>query len=350
MRRLAAAAWLARAAALQLDDTTIRQQVNACLYSDVDATLTWNASAPGCDASAWDVSAVTSMAELFLGVHGLDSDISAWNVSGVTDMRAMFATSDQDEHLLNPSLSGNLSDWDVSSVSYMFGGATAFNGDVSAWNVANVQDMEGMFSNAEAFNGDVSAWNVASVQDMSNMFWLAEAFNGDVSQWNVASVRDMSSMFEDATAFNGSVACWEVSSVVAMGAMFQDADAFLDDLRLWSLGPYALFDGDCFDDDFVFTDDCDSTELELMFSSPQCGCPTGANTGCVELSVPDAACPSALNCPRRAPAPAPAQSAAGAKWLLLLAAAVLALALLLRLRRPKRPPPQARVVRYARLP
>ena len=46
----------------------------------------------------------------------------------------------------------------------------AFNGDLSAWNVANVTDMECMFKGAVAFNGDLSAWNVANVREMDSIF------------------------------------------------------------------------------------------------------------------------------------------------------------------------------------
>ena len=40
----------------------------------------------------------------------------------------------------------------------MFGGATAFNQDVSDWNTGAVTDMDSMFNGAAAFNQDISAW------------------------------------------------------------------------------------------------------------------------------------------------------------------------------------------------
>jgi len=43
----------------------------------------------------------------------------------------------------------------------MFEGATAFNQDLSGWNVANGQSFEGMFEGATAFNQDLSGWDVA---------------------------------------------------------------------------------------------------------------------------------------------------------------------------------------------
>lgn len=44
-----------------------------------------------------------------------------------------------------------------------------FNGDISSWDVSNVEDMYSMFRGSD-FNGDISKWDVSSVRDMRNMF------------------------------------------------------------------------------------------------------------------------------------------------------------------------------------
>jgi len=77
----------------------------------------------------------------------------------------------------------------------MFWGASAFNGDLSAWNVAKVTNMSYMFAGASSFNGDLSAWTVANVTGLWGMFCGASSFNGDLSAWNVANVTDMGGMF-----------------------------------------------------------------------------------------------------------------------------------------------------------
>jgi len=51
----------------------------------------------------------------------------------------------------------------------MFTGATAFNQDISTWDVSKVEQMGSMFENATAFNQDLGAWDIRVVQNMSNM-------------------------------------------------------------------------------------------------------------------------------------------------------------------------------------
>ena len=44
-----------------------------------------------------------------------------------------------------------------------------FNGDISDWDVSNVQNMARMFQDSR-FNGDLSNWDVSNVEDMGEMF------------------------------------------------------------------------------------------------------------------------------------------------------------------------------------
>merc|ERR1719199_1120892 len=62
----------------------------------------------------------------------------------------------------------------------MFDGASAFNGDLSDWDVSKVWYMGGMFNGATAFNGDLSDWDGSKVWSMQMMFHEAIAFDRDL--------------------------------------------------------------------------------------------------------------------------------------------------------------------------
>jgi surface protein len=136
------------------------------------------------------------------------------------------------------AFNGNISEWEVSSITSMnsmFYGATAFNGDISKWDVSSVFRMSSMFREARAFNGDISGWDVSNVKGMESMFREATAFNGDISEWDVSSATSMESMLRGATAFNGSISEWDVSSVTSMAFMFAGATAFNSDISEWDV-------------------------------------------------------------------------------------------------------------------
>ena len=157
------------------------------------------------------------------------------NLSDVTDMARMF--------LRAQSFNGDLSGWDVSNVnttSGMFWDARSFDGDISSWNVSKVTYMASMFRYATDFDQDISSWNVSKVIDMTSMFRYATAFNQDISSWNVSKVTYMASMFRNATAFNQDISSWNVSGVTSMGGMFLGATAFNQNLGNW----YVVLDKD----------------------------------------------------------------------------------------------------------
>ena len=87
--------------------------------------------------------------------------------------------------------------------------------------------MYGMFGDTSAFNQDISSWNVSSVTNMNGMFYYATGFNQAIGfsiepftgntniYWDVSSVTDMSGMFQGATAFNQNLCTWSVTNVTS---------------------------------------------------------------------------------------------------------------------------------------
>ena len=194
-----------------------------------------------------NLSGVTNMNRMFAGATAFNGNLSGWDVSSVTDMSSMFYTA--------YAFNGDLSGWDVSSVTtmrYMFFGAHAFNGDLSGWDVSSVTTMNGMFASAHVFNGNLSGWDVSSVTDMGSMFYEAVIFSQPLDGWDVSSVTDMDGMFHSAYTFNQSLDDWDVSSVTYMRNMFYDTVAFNQNLGTWYIVP-AGTDFDAGDNSLIVT-------------------------------------------------------------------------------------------------
>ena len=73
------------------------------------------------------------------------------------------------------------------SMASAFGGTTFTYRATDAPDLSGVTDMSAMFQQS-SFDGDVSGWDVSNVEIMEEMFFGASSFNGDVSGWDVSSV------------------------------------------------------------------------------------------------------------------------------------------------------------------
>ena len=175
-------------------------------------------------------SSVTHLTSMFYGASAFNQDISSWDVGNVITMDYMF----NGAAAFNQDIGG----WDVSKVQLMremFKGCAAFDQDIGGWNVANVTAMDSMFYDASAFNQDIGNWNVGKVTSMATMFRGATAFNQDIGNWNVGSVKSMATMFYGASAFNQDIGGWDVGSVETMNYMFRGATAFNQDIGNWNV-------------------------------------------------------------------------------------------------------------------
>jgi len=72
------------------------------------------------------------------------------------------------------------------------------------------------------FNGDVSMWNVSNVENMGYMFGYCNNFNCDLSQWDTSNVKNMFAMFRGCKLFNQDLNSWDVSKVENMWFAFHD--------------------------------------------------------------------------------------------------------------------------------
>ncbi len=177
-----------------------------------------------------DLSNVFSISFMFGQAQNFNGDIGDWDVSGVFDMVAVFAGAE--------NFNQDIGAWDVSgasAMSFMFFNAESFNQDISGWDVSGVLFMDSMFSEADNFNQDIGPWQTGNATDMAAMFSAATSFNQDIGGWDVSSVNDMAFMFADASSFDQDIGSWNVSSVTDMHGMFSGATSFDQDLSLWDV-------------------------------------------------------------------------------------------------------------------
>jgi len=157
-------------------------------------------------------------------------NISAWDVSRVTNMEKAFMGSS--------NFNGDLSKWNVARVTSLhqtFAGVSDFNGDLSRWNVTKVTSLDNTFLGSKNFNGDLSRWNVERVTSMEGTFTSAIKFNADLSKWNVAKVTSLFHTFYQASNFNGDISKWNVARVTNLKSTFHDASKFNRDLSRWNV-------------------------------------------------------------------------------------------------------------------
>ena len=214
-----------------------------------------------------DLTLCTNMSYMFNGATAFNQDISAWNVSQVTNMSGMFSSAS--------TFNQPIGSWNVSKVidmSWMFWYATSFNQPIGSWNESNVTNMSGMFGGATAFNQPIGSWNVSNVTNMSYMFGGdggTSAFNQNISTWNVSKVTNMTGMFRSATTFNQNIESWNVGQVTNMSAMFASATSFNQNIGSWDVNKVIdmswMFTFSNFNQNIGFWNVSNVTTMDWMF-------------------------------------------------------------------------------------
>jgi surface protein len=125
----------------------------------------------------WDVSQMTSMMSLFMGLSSFNEPLNDWDVSRVTNMNLMFFNVMSFDQPLNS--------WDVSKVeraSYMFGNAISFNQQLDSWQFHSAQDLQRMFDGATKFNQNLCSWRDNFIEDFRDESRLTNGFRGTSCQ------------------------------------------------------------------------------------------------------------------------------------------------------------------------
>ena len=134
------------------------------------------------DISSWDVSNVTSMQSVFRQASAFNQPIGNWDTSSATSMSNMFFQA--------TAFNQNINNWNTSSVAdmqYMFYRATSFNQPLNFWDTSSVTNMQFMFYQMP-FNKPIGMWDTSSLVSIDGMFESNSAFNQDISNWNILSL------------------------------------------------------------------------------------------------------------------------------------------------------------------
>ena len=175
--------------------------------------------------------------------NGSDVDLNHIDTSEIEDMSYLFRSykgnSYSNSSNILMSFSGDISEWDTSSVtnmSYMFNCVVNFNSNISDWDVSNVTNMDSMFYNARKFNQPIGCWDVRKVTNMRYMFAATE-FNQPLDEWSekLSQVEKMSFMFAWSYSFNQDINNWKLKDIKELCYMFNYSvfDKPLDKWASW---------------------------------------------------------------------------------------------------------------------
>lgn len=179
----------------------------------------------------WLTSKCTNMSGMFTWAKNFNQDIGAWDVSNVPNMTAMFYYASA----FNNGGSPSINNWNVSkvtSMANMFLG-TSFNQPIGNWNVSNVVDMSRMFQGSP-FNQPIGSWNTSKVTNLSEAF-RASAFNQYIGDWDTSKVTTLFATFAENQLFNQDIGNWNVSNVSDFYTLFYSNINFNRDISKWNL-------------------------------------------------------------------------------------------------------------------
>lgn len=159
--------------------------------------------------------------------NGFECSLNHIDVSKMTNFQWLF----NDNKTLE-NFDGDISDWDVSNVedmSYMFAecNITFKNTDLSGWNVSKCKNMAWMFEDIQfdpnsEYNYDLSGWDMSNVDCINGMFYDSNFNSDSICKWDVSNITKMYKTFARCN-FNQDISGWDVSNLQDYGLIFAGA-------------------------------------------------------------------------------------------------------------------------------
>jgi surface protein len=175
--------------------------------------------------TAWDTSSVTTIRGLARGNSAFNNNLAAWDVSQVTDMSSAFR--------LASTFNRNLNAWTTTvlqDISYVFYGATIFNSGIDSWITSSVTAAAFAFSappsQSTAFDQDISGWDMAALSSSEQMF-KRSALSYDLSGWNPQNLVGQLGTFADTPIYTD--CSTTVNIVCGWDTVTKASDVGLDD-------------------------------------------------------------------------------------------------------------------------
>jgi len=144
--------------------------------------------------NSWNVANVTDMKNMFFKAKNFtNQDLSNWSVKKVSVHHTKFLK-DAGKNNIEPKWvqSSCISREDLEK-------KIQNNEDITKVDVSCIRDMGKLFMDNTSFNQDISGWDVSNVTSMYGMFSRATGFkNHDLSKWNVKKVQYHNFFFENA--------------------------------------------------------------------------------------------------------------------------------------------------------
>jgi len=191
--------------------------------TNVSTMFSGNTNFIGTGLTNWNLTKVTNMASFVSGT-AFNSDISGWDLQSCTNAGSLFSGTPFN----HPSIS-NLNLYNITTITSMFQGCTAFNQDVDtkvvgtgadaylAWDTSNVNDMHACFNGATSFNYSIGKWKI----DLTSLRGLASFFAYVGNNVTGGYTHDL--LTKDVTVGAGTpvaktYVAWDVSSVNGFGS------------------------------------------------------------------------------------------------------------------------------------